>query len=235
MSIYRLSIPLIGLLIAGWSTTLPFVLADDETAASKALDQKFEALLVAAQKDPQKADWKALRHAFSETSHYEPYNISWRKDILKVGKDIWEGNVKAAEAALVKLLERERFMRIDGHAMALALYEKTGDSDKARKHRDFLEGLSSVVFVPGHGTSFEKPIEVLFVDEEYALIGAMGLKIKDQALTERGGHHFDVLTTGPKAGEPERQFYFNIDMPWSSLQSSMNKLFDGSKVPAGKK
>jgi len=71
--------------------------------------------------------------------------------------------------------------------------------------------------------------------EEYAFIGAMGLKMKEQALTERGGHRFDVLTTDAKGAEPERRFYFNIDMPWSSLQSNMNKLFDQSKKPAGKK
>jgi hypothetical protein len=153
----------------------------------------------------------------------------------KVGKDIHEGNFKVAEAELVKLLERERFMRIDGHAMALALYEKMGESEKARTHRDFLEGLSAAVFVPGHGMSIEKPIEVLFMDEEYALIGAMGLKMKQQALMERDGHRFDVLTTAANRGEPERQFYFNIDMPWSSLQSNLTKAFDRSKEPAGKK
>ena len=143
--------------------------------------------------------------------------------------------MKAAEAALIKLLERERFMRMEGHAMALALYERMGDSEKARKHRDFLERLSSALFVPGHGTSFEKPFEVLFIEEEYTVLGAMGLKMKQQGLSERDGHRFDVLTTHAKRGEPERQFYFNIDMPWSALQASMQKAFDRSKEPAQKK
>jgi hypothetical protein len=232
---YRLSIPLVGFLIAGWTTTFPVLMAGDDTEAGKALDQKFEALLVSAQKDPKKADWKALRHAFSETSQYEPYNVSWRKDILAVGKDIQEGNLKEAEAALVKLLDRERFMRIDGHALAVALYEKTGDSEKARKHRDFLEGLSSEVFIPGHGTSVERPIEVLFLDEEYAMIGAMGLKIRSQAFIKHDGHSFDVLTTHAKPGEPEREFFFNIDMPWNSLQAKTKKMFERLKEPAEKK
>lgn len=103
MSMSRISIPFVGFLIAGWSTTLPFALADDPTEATKALDQKFEDRLAAAQKNPKKAEWIALRHAFSETSHYEPYSMTWRKDILKVGKDIREGDVKAAEASLVML------------------------------------------------------------------------------------------------------------------------------------
>jgi Domain of unknown function (DUF4919) len=232
---FRLRIALAGFLIAGWSTTANIALGDDDNEASKALDQKFEKLLVAAQKDPKKADWKALRHAFAESSHYQPYNASWRQDISKVAKNLHDGKLKEAEAGLTELLERERFMRVDAHAVALALYEKMGDSEKARKHKDFLEGLSAAIFLPGHGTSFEKPIEVLFVDEEYAVLGAMGCKMKQQALSERDGHRFDVLTTQAKPGEPERQLFFNIDMPWSSLQRGMTKAFEKSKAAGAKK
>lgn len=235
MTRFRLSIALVGCLIAGWAPTTSIAMAGDDTEATKALDQKFETLLVAARKEPKKADWNALRHAFALTSHYHPYNATWRQDIVKVAKDIHEGKLEEAEAALLKLLERERFMRIDAHAMAVALYDKMEDSEKARKHRDFLEGFSGAVFVPGHGTSFAKPIEVLFVDEEYAVLGALGLRVKEQSLSERGGHRFDVLTTHAKAGEPERQFFFNIDMPWNSLQAGMTKAFGQSKEPAGQK
>jgi hypothetical protein len=226
---FRLSIALAGFMIAGWSATLAVAQAGGDDEAAKVLDQTFEKLLVAAQNDAKKADWKALRHAFAKTSHYEPYNATWRQDIGKVAKNLHDGRLKEAEAALTKLLDRERFMRIDAHAIAMALYEKTGDSEKVRQHKEFLEGLSAAVYVPGHGTSFEKPIEVLFVEEEYALLGAMGCKVKQQALSERDGHRFDVLTTEAKPGEPERQLYFNIDMPWSSLQRGLKKLFEKSK------
>jgi Domain of unknown function (DUF4919) len=232
---FRLSIALAGFLIAAWSTTPNIALAGDDDEASKALDQKFEKLLAAAQKDPKKADWKALRHAFAETSHYQPYNATWRQDISNVAKNLHDGKVKEAEARLIKLLESERFMRVDAHAVALAVYEKLGDSEKARKHKEFLEGLSAAIFVPGHGTSFAKPIEVLFVEEEYTVLGAMGCKMKQQALSERDGHRFDVLTTQAKPGAPERQLFFNIDMPWSSLQRGMMKAFEKSKAAGAKK
>jgi len=235
MTTNRLSITLVGFLSVAWSTTVPTARADDEAAALKAADQKFETLLTAAQKDPAKADWKALRHAFAKTSHYEPYSITWRNDITKVGKDIRAGNLKEADAALVKLLKREHFMRIDGLAMAVALYQKSGDTEKARKHRDFLEGLKSALLIPGHGTSFEKPIEVLFIEEEYLVLELLGLKWRQQALTDHGGHRFDVLTTHAKAGKPEQDLYFNIDMPWNALQASMEKVFSESKKSGAKK
>ncbi len=234
MTTFRLSIPLTGFLIAAWSATVPTATAGDDAAARKSPDQHFEALLAAAQKEPAKADWKALRHAFAETSRYEPYGGSWREDLAKVRKDMRDGNMKAAEAALVKLLERERFMRLDGEAMAVALYEKMGETDKARKHREFLDGLSSSVFVAGHGTSFEKPIEVLYIEEEYTVLASLGLKMKQQSLSERDGHRFDVITTQAKGAEPERAFYFNIDMPWKSLEAGLGKAFERSKE-SGKK
>jgi hypothetical protein len=59
--------------------------------------------------------------------------------------------------------------------------------------------------------------------------------MKQQALSERDGHRFDVITTEAKGGEPERQFYFNIDLPWKALSSSLGKAFERRKEPAKKK
>jgi hypothetical protein len=135
---------------------------------------------------------------------------------------------------LVRLMERERFMRLDGHAVAIALYEKLGDSEKARKHRTFLEGLSSALFAPGAGKTFEKPIEVLFIDEEYLFLGSLGLRMKQQSLTERNGHKFDVLTTRAKGNEPELEFYFDIDLPWGAMENSLGKVLDSVKKSGAK-
>ncbi len=236
MTAIRLSLALAAFLIASASAT-PAVAQprDDEDQARKALDQNFEKLLVAAQKDPKKADWKALRHAFAQTSHYQPYDTSWRDEIVAVAKSMNDGKLKAAETVLLKSLEREHSMRMDSHAIAIALYEKMGDSEKARKHKDFLEGLSSTVFAPDRGTSFEKPIEVLFVDEEYIVLRAMKLRIKSQALSEHNGHRIDVLTTHAEPGQPERMLYFNIDLPWSALQANMAKIFEKSEKAEPKK
>ena len=145
-----------------------------------------------------------------------------------------DGNLKAAESALTKLIEREHSMRMDGHAVAIELYEKMGDSEKARKHKDFLERPLSTVFAPDRGMSFEKPIEVLFVDEEYTVLTAMKLKLKCQALSEHDGHHFDILTTHAERGQPEHVLYFNIDMPMEFLEA-MTKLFEKTEKAQPKK
>jgi len=38
-------------------------------------DKRFDELLAKAKADPSRTNWKALRHAFSETSYYRPYEV----------------------------------------------------------------------------------------------------------------------------------------------------------------
>jgi hypothetical protein len=46
---------------------------------------------------------------------------------------------------------------------------------------------------------------------------------------------FLVLTTQAKGDQPERKFYFNIDLPQQALQKSVEKLFDSAKEPASRR
>jgi Domain of unknown function (DUF4919) len=237
MTKFRLSLALAGILIAAGSTTPASaqIKTNQEDEAVKERDRNFDTLLAAAVKEPKKADWKALRRAFSQTSHYSPYSSSWREDAGKVVENMNEGKLKEAEAGLSKLMASEYSMRIDGHAMAAALYEKMGDSEKARKHKEIFEALSFTVFPRGDGMTFDKSFEVLFIEEEYTALGLMGLRVKQQALTEHNGHKYDVLTTHSKPGEPERVLYFNIDMPWRSLESGFSKVFEKPEKSPSKK
>ncbi len=236
MTTIRLSFAFTGILIAGWCAAPALAqTTKDKDKAAKALDRKFDALLAAAEKDPKKTDWKALRRAFAQTTYYQPYDTSSREEFGKVVEKLRSGNLKEAEAAIVKLNVREHSMRIDGHAIAGVLYEQMGDSEKASKHKAFFEGIHSTLFAPDQGISFEKPIEVLFVDEEYAVLQTMKLKVKSQALSEHDGHRFDVITTHAQPGQPERELYFNIDMPWNSLQAGMSKIFEKSEKAKVKK
>jgi hypothetical protein len=203
--------------------------------AQKTPEERFETLLAAATKDPSKAVWSALRRAFAQTRHYRPYNVEWRNELAKVGKDLADGNLKAAEPALARLLERERFMRLDALAMAVALYQKAGETDKARQHRDLLEGVAGSLFAPEGGMSIEKPIVVLFIDEEYLVLRTLGLRHSEQALREQDGHRFDVFTIPARGDQRGREVFFNIDMPFEALGKSLQGAFDRSQTPDAKK
>jgi hypothetical protein len=117
-------------------------------------------------------------------------------------------------------------MRLDALKLAMKFYEKTGQHDKVRSFGAFVEGISSTILVPGTGLVIEKPIEVLFVDEEYMVLGERKLRYKKQTLVERDGHQFDVVTTTGADGNAGDTLYFNIDLPYKSLGKSVDKLLD---------
>jgi hypothetical protein len=234
MTVHGLPRYVLGVLVFGWCATRLVAVAGDEPSAQKSADERFEKLLTSAMKEPKKADWTVLRHAFSETSHYIPYNDQWREELLQVRREIARGELRAAEAALVKLLERERFMRLDAQTLAVMVYDRTGQKGKSQHHREFMAGLAGAVFVPGHGVSVEKPIEVLFIDEEYIVLGGLGARLKSQSLVGHNGHHLDVLTVEAKGNQPERKLYFNIDMPFGALEKNLQRDLDRAKKPARK-
>ncbi len=191
--------------------------------------QRFETLLAAAKKQPAKADWKALRHAFAETDEYDPYNLDWRKRFSSAIGELKNGDLKTAEKSLTALLEADRFMRIDDHFLAVDLYDKLKRQDKAALHRAFVEGISSTLFVPGTGLSAEKPIEVLFIDEEYMFLNSLGVKAQRQGLARQNGHSFDVYKVDAKDGKPEHMFYFNVDLPQNSLHRKLKRIEDSTR------
>lgn len=204
--------------------------AQDAPPPEKA-DARFDSMLAEAKKDPEKADWRALRVAFSGTSRYQPYNVRWRDELNAVRKQIQEEKYKEAEAALDKLMDREGFMRLDGHGVATVLYSRSGQKDKLELHSRFAQGIASTLFVPESGLTIEKPVVVLYIDEEYLFLDALKFKRKRQALREEGGHWFDVMETEPRDGEGGQTFFFNIDMPHKALE----KMLGGSRPPKGEK
>ncbi len=233
----------LGVLVLGWQASPPFANPTTKTeaqpagepSAQKSADERFEALLAATRKEPEEVDWAALRHAFAQTRHYHPYNDEWKDELTKVRKDLANGNLKAAETALDKLLERERFMRLDALALAAELYEKTGDKDKAQEHQQFAEGIAGTLFVPEQGMSFEKPIVVLFINEEYLVLRTLRLTHRTRSLREKDGHHFNVFTIPALEDQPGREVYFNIDMPFNARGKSPQRAFDQAKKPEAKK
>lgn len=200
----------------------PGVAPARDAPPSDEADKKFASMLAAAKAAPEKADFKALRHAFAETSSFKPYS-DWRKEIAAVREQVRRGETKEAEAALEKLMDREGFMRIDGHGLATVLYKRTGQKEKLDLHTGFAKGIAATIFVPGTGLGVEKPIEVLFVDEEYHFLESLKYKRKRQALEMHEDHWIDVLETEPREGEESQKFYFNIDLPHKSLEKMLGR------------
>ncbi len=199
--------------------------AQDDPKPKPKADRAFDDLLASAKKAPGKADWTALRHAFAATDRYQPYNVDWRKELGAVRDLAQKGEDQAAVTALETLMDREGWMRLDAHGLAAVLYDRTGQADKKALHQAFAEGIASTLFVPGRGTTIEKPIEVLFIDEEYLFLDSLKLARKRQSLRMAEGHWIDVMEAEPRqgAGEPQT-FFFNIDLPHGALDQMVQKM-----------
>jgi hypothetical protein len=192
-----------------WTSALT-ARAGDDPRSQETPDQRFETLLAAALKAPEKAKWRELREAFSRTTHYQPYSIDADVKLREIAKSIDRGDTKGSEAALLALLERERFMRLDTLAMLVRLYKKTEQPRKAEKYQKLIDGIRGVLKYPDEGTSFEKPITVLFIDEEYFVTA--GMPVKQQRLVAHEGHRFDLLEVEADGDKPAKTIYFNIDL-----------------------
>src|SRR4051794_5873216 len=202
-----------ALLLGGLAHLL--VAAQDPPAEDA--DKQFDRMLAAVKENLEKADWLKLRHAFAETTRYQPYNAKWREELNKVRVELKGEDPKAAEAALAKLIEREGYMRLDAHGLASAHYRRTGQKAKEAFHTHFARGIASTIYVPGTGMSFEKPIEVLFIDEEYDFFDSLKMKAKRRGLAAHDDRKFDVFEVAAEAGGEPEKFYFNVDLPQRAL------------------
>ena len=82
--------------------------------------------------------------------------------------------------------------------------------------------------------SIERPIEVLYVDEEYFVLGSLRLRPKAQGLREQNGQRFDVFTIPALRDRPELEIYFNINLPYDALGRELMKASGDRKEPEAK-
>ncbi len=200
---------LLGILCLAWTFDV-MARGLDDTKGTETPDQRFEKLLADATNAPEKADWKSLREAFSKTTHYRPYSIDVTEKLNEIAKSIGRGETKESEAALLKLIESERFMRFDSLAMLMLLYERTDQLEKSQKYKRLLDGILEILKYPNAGTSFENPIPILFIQEEYLV--TTNMPIKERGLVVEKGHRFDVFQLADDGGQPGKKVYFNVDL-----------------------
>ena len=183
------------------------VMAADETA-----EQRFERLLAPALQEPARANWKELREAFAGTQAHQPYNTEITTELRRVVRQIGKVEPKESEAALRKIVERERYMRLDSLFLLMQFYEDNNQPDQARKFKGYVDAIIRVLDFPNGGKTMDRAVEVIYIDEEYMFLN--GGKSKGQKHLMQDGHHFDILTAPADGDTPEHPLYFNIDLVW---------------------
>ena len=147
--------------LATWTVTLAILppgsfavplRADDETA-----EQRFERLLAPALLEPGKAHWKKLGAAFAGTAAHEPYNTEITRELRQVVGRIGKVDAKESEAALRKIVEHERYMRLDSVFLLMRFYDQHDQPEPAAKLKKIVATIIAVLDYPRGPRAWRKP------------------------------------------------------------------------------
>jgi hypothetical protein len=169
-------------------------------------EARYQALLAAAKASAPNADWSALRVAFAERPDFRAFAQTDAKRQMFAAAEKSNCAVALPEA---KAVIAESYIDIDAHLVAAFCEDVAGDHTGAQLDRDIGAGLVASIKT-GDGLSPAAAFTPIDVDEEYAVMRAIGAKITQQDLVQAGGHSYDALTAVDAKGQPAT-YYFLID------------------------
>jgi hypothetical protein len=180
-----------------------------------ALSAGYEELVAQAKQGKADIDYAALRIAYADSKFYDGYNsdvINLRGPFQKAFAD---GDCESAIRQGQAILEKN-YVFIDAHFVLSVCYRRLGQTEQSERYTAAARGLLKAIFASGDGKTPETAFVVISVAEEYSVIGVQGSKKLQQALINKNGHSYDLLTVANKSGGKD-EIYFNVDrvMRWS--------------------
>lgn len=190
----------------------------DETPKDMATYQE---LLKQVKESSPKADFLKLRMAFTETAAYNPYDsdVMAKQEMAEaLDNKEYEKALKLAEKALAN-----RYVDINAHSVAARACEGLKKTEQAEFHRKVHDGLIQSILKSGDGKNQESAYAVIFVDEEYAVLGHLGIRRTQQALVGDKGQKFDRIVGVDKKSNERITLYFNVTRQFNWLADQLKK------------
>lgn len=128
------------------------------------------------------------------------------------------GKDYAAQIAAADAILKSDFTDIMAHVAKAMALSRSGADDAFEKA--IVKALVSSITTSGDGRSPETAWHVAQVQEEYALLALLGWKREMQALSEVGGHSFDILMCVDEKGG-KFTLYFDITEHMANLSRIM--------------
>jgi hypothetical protein len=173
---------------------------------SQDAEGRYQAMLAEAKANAPNVDWATLRLAYAQRPGFQVFAQSAaRRRMLQAAN---AANCKDALPAAQAVIA-EDYVDADAHFVAAYCEDGAGDTSVSRLDRDIAIGLIKSIQT-GDGLTPDAAFTPITVDEEYAVMRALGLKVESQALVQQGGHSFDVLHTLNEKGE-RGAYWFAID------------------------
>jgi len=171
----------------------------------------YETLLERLTAGDTKIDFGVLRLAYAETASANPYGTS-HETRRRMNAAVIEQRCDEALKIADQILS-SNYLSPDTHIAKSTCYRRAGDSAKADLHKAIYLGLINSIVALGDGLKPETAYRVISIEEEYAVMRALGLTVWKQEQFRRGEHAYEVLSgTNDKAGK-SITIYFNIDIP----------------------
>jgi len=178
-----------------------------EASANDAED-KYRALLTAAQANPAAADWQALRFAYSETPAFDVATDPVAAERTAIYAAFDAGDYATILVLADKIIAAD-FVDLLAHRYAAVAYKHLDKAAKFEAEKTIADALMKSIMT-GDGLTPESPFTVISVAEEYELLHSLGLRTTRQALINANGHAFDLMGTVDDAGKAQ-DYYFLID------------------------
>jgi len=160
-----------------------------------------------------KIDFTALRLAYSRSKNADPYGADHDKR-RRMNAAVIENHCDEAIRIADELLA-VMYLSPDTHAAKSACYRAVGNNAKADLHKPIYLGLINSILAKGDGNSPETAYTVITIEEEYAVMRALGFAVWGEEYLHRGEHIFNVLSGTDDRNKKTAKVYFNVDIPLS--------------------
>lgn len=163
-------------------------------------------------------DFKHLYYGNVFQSYYYPYGVSNAK---KEFTTIFKNEEYTQAVVKGKQVLAENPVDIEVTLKMIISFLELGDTMQAKIYGKKYFGFLDVIYASGDGKTAETAYVVISVNDEYRVVGDLGLYVKQQALI----NDCDLLIFERKGQRSVRkkkikQLYFNVQMPLMSLSKS---------------
>jgi hypothetical protein len=179
---------------------------------SKTADN-YEELLARLTSGDTKIDYTLLRLAYSRSKAANPFGAEHDARSLMNAAVIEKRCDEALKMA--DTLLATTYVSADAHVAKSTCYRVAGDNVKADFHKAIYLGLINSILAKGDGNSTESAYTVVTIEEEYAVMKALGYTAWAQTFVRQGEHTFDVVSGTNDVSKGSAKFYFNVDIPVS--------------------
>lgn len=195
------------------------VVAASAVAVAQPSTATYEALVERARAGDSTVDYGALRLAYAARPGYNAYDT--RMDLRDPMIRTYRAHQYDSALYYGEKILAANFVDIGAHAVCGFAAEQLNNTAGRDAHFAARNALIRSILKTGDGLTAATAFTVIAISEEYAVLGALGLERKKQSLVQENGHAYDKMTVVDTQSGRELTLYFNIDIPFGSLNKTL--------------